>query len=222
MWFIHPTPANAAALSPAPAGDTPIGLGAVEAASNTVAVITVTNALAAGSMVFVYGHSSGNGTLTVTDSRSNTYTTGTAQNANGRANRARSAITTGLEVGDSITLTWTVSGNIEAAAIGFPGSDGIDGGSQATGTTGDPSVGHTPATSPVWIAVGGYFNGDGLTITAEAGWDLRQIQGSGANNAIKIWTRNYPSGGAYTFAPTGHTSPNVWALHSIGITDEVA
>src|SRR4051794_40782060 len=93
---------------------TPVGLGtnSVLSAGITV-VITVGTAVAAGDTVIVGGGAAvaAGALASVADSRGNTYTVNVSAAVLKGHGVASSVIATGLQVGDTITLTFTTSGS---------------------------------------------------------------------------------------------------------------
>jgi hypothetical protein len=191
-------------------------LGSTSSGSSVTSLAhAISGAVPAGSVVLVSAtHKAGDTAPTCTDARGNTYTLAIA-NSDGSRTAAifHSQITTPLQAGDNVTVTWGASapGNITQVyyATGNFG-DTVKTGSADVGGA-QPSVSVTDALG-VMVGVG-IVNNNGETYTPDTGWtEDADVNGIGASvttnhrdtnaNGTDTWdpTRSAGSSGAFAAA----------------------
>jgi hypothetical protein len=191
-------------------------LGSTSSGSSVTSLAhAVSDAVPAGSVVIVSAtHKAGDTAPTCTDARGNTYTLAIA-NSDGSRTAAifHSQITTPLQAGDNVTVTWgaTASGNITQVYY----ATGSFGGTVKTGSAdvggAQPSVSVIDALG-VMVGVG-IVNNNGETYAPDTGWtEDADVNGIGASvttnhretnaNGTDTWdpTRSAASSGAFAAA----------------------
>jgi hypothetical protein len=174
-------------------------------------VIPVPRAVAAGNLVVVsFAALLSTGTYSITDSRGNTYVVDDGPNdfglgvANGYARQGASKLTTGLQAGDSITISMTGGTPSRWAAVAgvfnLPANASF-GDVEALETDTDVLTGAPPVTTlraNALIVTSMYLVNTGRTVTPTAGWNMStkviSTGGSGERAAIQFWR--------YVVAPT--------------------
>lgn len=189
---------------------------------------TATGACAAGSMALVAQFNNNARPMTsISDSRSNTYTQDT--NAGGGSGSlditiARSVLTTGIQVGDTLTIGFASSINTPYViweCLGVVTSDATGKGSAvsasaAAGTYTFSDSGSPPTNAArVWAAFG-MNTGWGTASAVMSGWTQQDTAVNGSYG-VKLYYQDVSAGATSTGSVTSSTSSNSWiaAWHSM-------
>lgn len=191
--------------------------------ASTTQTITVSTAVAAGGFVVggvaLEASSSVYPTITVTDSRGNSYSSSTSANQGATLSTRLfwSHLTTGLQVGDTITITASASRNRWATdVLGFDDATTSDQFASAIGSTAAISIGPTGTTTTATelvVAAIGQSGTPAPTLTAGSGFTSDgpiDIGASTSNRSINMEWKYVTATGAQT--ATGTNSAAVtWA-----------
>lgn len=209
--------------------------GASTAFSATLAV-TVPRAVAAGSSILLTASRGDNGSqavglASITDSRSNTWVLGDARALRGsvaEVSLSHAHLTTGLQVGDTITVTWNstsarrnvvvqvATGLQSVAAEATTGTTltaGTNSGPNGLSSTPTATTGATTTAQCLVVAAVAVGNTAGLPMTAGAGYTLGATASTTtatADRGVQTEYRTTSAAGAQT-APATLSTSSTWA-----------
>jgi hypothetical protein len=188
------------------------------APGSTVAITVPAGGHALGNLLVVAATRASNAVSSVTDSRGNTYVAcGNATSGSNNIEQWASILTTALQAGDTITVTYTGSTTTVAAGVEFAhvaASSFVDGTpSTQTGSTSpiDAGAQTTTLTYDLLIATWALGSGSVGTYTPDAGWTAMANQPNVASARYLLWQyRVLAAAGAVTPSAT-ITTPRAYA-----------